>query len=209
VVGALLVVVTSLALSACGGGSSSDASGHGPTSTSTAAASSSPSSSATAPGDGSGTTSNAGTANQHGGSGSTGTHGTTTTAPAATTTTLHNTIHPIPGSPVAPSINTNYTSATSDSPTTTDPYGRVEGECFGSPAMTEVSVTWETSNADFVQLNRGGTSYPPDGIDNHFEVECPDPNLFSQPEAEITVTAFGAGGEVSYVLYVSVDKHYH
>ncbi len=154
-----------------------------------------------------GTPHGAATSTPHGASASNPNGATTSTQPATTTTRL-NTIKPIPGQPVAPAFDIPYTYAEPDAPTVTDAYGRVEGVCSGAPPKTELTVHWETYNTDFVELDRGSDNRPANGVDYHVVAQCSDPGLFSQPVAEVLLTAFGPGGEVSDTVEIYVDPNY-
>ena len=210
----LAVILAAAVVAVASGGSdqSSVRSGHGQTASSAPVGGSGAAGGSDQPNGGSGGAgaSGSGTSSKHSSTTTATTKSATTattTKSATTATTIHNTIKPIPGRGQPPTIDYNFTSASSASPEASADYPY--GVCRGTPPRTTLYLSWTTHNADYVQLNRGAKIYPADDNGVYFPVECDAAHgQGSAPRANVTLTAFGPGGEVSATLGILVDRNY-
>jgi hypothetical protein len=208
IVSVVVVIVGVVAVAALGGGGSDNGSvtsARDQTAPTAAAGSPGASGASGQPGGASGAGATPGAGTPHGTTAS-APHGTTASTHATTPTTIHNTIKPIPGGPShpAPPSFGVATVAPSCPGCETFPSGSVVGVCYGNPPTVGIYLTWETSNADYVQVNRGGNTYPTSDAD-HFTAQCREP---PDRNDSVQLIAFGPGGEVSKDLFFSVDPTY-
>jgi len=195
VAGSVLIVIAALALAACGGGGEASLKPNATATTATTIVNQQG-------GDGNGGTSGGAATTGAGaphGTTTSAPHGTTTSSPAATTTTIHNTINPIL-SKIPPSFF--YATGEISCPDCEKlPSGTEVGVCHGTPPSTAISVSWQARDADYVQLNRGGATYP---IGDRVVISAPCSDRY----ASVELIAFGSGGETSDTVTIYVDPHY-
>ena len=206
----VLIVSAALGVSACGGGGSSSAQGArtasaraGTPSTSTTGVSGAQHSN--------GATSNAAGTGGRTGTGTSTPHGTPTSTPHSTTTSTPHA--PTTSAPTTttiaipkPTIDQGATSANPDPPFEHNPQnGEEVAICSGTPPTTLIAARWLAYNADFVQIDRGSTNYPPQGSNSAIRLPCPEP---ADNALYVTFNAFGKGGEAEISYIVDIDPNY-